>query len=145
MIRSLMLAGQRLAEALRAENEALAAFDLGRAATLATAKVQACDAFSAAQAAAAVRDPAAQPGDGAALSAEERQAAEQLARRLETLSAENRRLLERAIALQSRVIETIAGAAIPRAAGPGRYEAGGTPRRLPSGQRVPPLALSARA
>ncbi|MBW8268876.1 hypothetical protein [Caldovatus aquaticus] len=144
MIRSLMLAGQRLAEALQAENEALAALDLGSAAVLATVKVQACEAFAAAQA--AVTAGAARSGnDAALLSAEERQAAERLARRLETLGAENRRLLERAIALQSRVIEAIAGAAIPRAAGPERYQAGGTPRRPPPGRTVPPLALSARA
>ncbi|MBX6372747.1 MAG: hypothetical protein IRZ13_00750 [Acetobacteraceae bacterium] len=151
MTGDLLQAGQRLAEALEAENEALAALDLARAAALATAKVEACDAFAAAQAAAAKEEEATrtQPGaqDGAAASSptEERLAAEQLALRLQSLSAENRRLLERAIALQSRVIETIAGAALPRAAGPGRYEARGTRRRPPPGQAVPPLALSARA
>ena len=147
MTGDLLQAGQRLAEALQAENEALAALDLARAAALATAKVEACDAFAAAQAAAAKEEEATRAQDGAATSSptEERLAAEQLALRLQSLSAENRRLLERAIALQSRVIETIAGAALPRAAGPGRYEARGTPRRPPPGQAVPPLALSARA
>lgn len=147
MTGDLLQAGQRLAEALQAENEALAALDLTRAAALATAKVEACDAFAAAQAAAAKEEEATRAQDGAATSSptEERLAAEQLALRLQSLSVENRRLLERAIALQSRVIETIAGAALPRAAGPGRYEARGTPRRPPPGQAVPPLALSARA
>ena len=41
--------------------------------------------------------------------------AEALASHLADLSAENRRLLSRAIMLQSRVIETIAGAALPHA------------------------------
>ena len=48
MMDALLAAGQRLAEALRAENEALAALDLPRAAGLTTAKVRATDAFAAA-------------------------------------------------------------------------------------------------
>ncbi|GGG28043.1 hypothetical protein GCM10010964_14960 [Caldovatus sediminis] len=149
MTEGLMLAGRRLAEALRAENEALAALDLGRAAALAAAKVEACNAFAAAQSAAAKQDGEASAGRNATVAAippaEDRRAAEQLAALLQALGAENRRLLERAITLQSRVIETIAGVAIPRAAGPGRYEARGTPRRPSPGQGIPPLALSARA
>jgi len=54
---------------------------------------------------------------------------------------QNRRLLERAVALQSRVIETIAGAALPRAGA-----AGYAPDHRRGGARpVPALALSARA
>uniref|UniRef100_UPI001F2161F9 hypothetical protein n=1 Tax=Falsiroseomonas oryziterrae TaxID=2911368 RepID=UPI001F2161F9 len=52
--------------------------------------------------------------------------AEEAAQALRTLSAENRRLLGRAIDLQSRVIEAIAGAARP--AGPGTYGALGRAR-----------------
>ena len=51
MMDTLILAGQRLAEALRAENEALAALDLARAASLANGKIAASDAFAAAYAA----------------------------------------------------------------------------------------------
>ena len=40
MMDAVIEAGTRLAEALRAENEALAALDLGRAATMATADCQ---------------------------------------------------------------------------------------------------------
>ena len=48
MMDALLATGQRLAEALHAENEALSALDLPRAAVLATAKMQAADAFAAA-------------------------------------------------------------------------------------------------
>ncbi|WP_431268163.1 hypothetical protein [Dankookia sp. P2] len=53
MMDALITAGRRLAEALRAENEALAALDLPRAAGLSTVKLRATDAFAAAYAAAA--------------------------------------------------------------------------------------------
>ncbi|MBR0680752.1 hypothetical protein GXW74_09655 [Roseomonas eburnea] len=132
MIDSLILAGQRLAEALRAENEALAALDMPRAAHLASGKMAASDAFAAAY--------AAQAKHGLAPEGPVREAAAILARRLEELGRENRRLLERAVALQSRVIETIAGAALPRAAAPGYAPAG---HRAPAA-RPPALALSAR-
>lgn len=133
MMDAVITAGTRLAEALRAENEALAALDLGRAAGLATAKMQASDAFAAATAAATRL--------GARAVGEERATTAELAGRLQCLGAENRKLLEHAIALQSRVIETIAGAALPRAAAPG-YGAQGLMRRL---RQTPALALSARA
>jgi len=55
------------------------------------------------------------------------------------LGVENRRLLERAIDLQSRVIETIAGAARPP--GPGTYGDSGRNRDGRSG----PISLSSRA
>ena len=54
---------------------------------------------------------------------------------------ENRRLLQRAIALQSRVIETIAGAALPRAQ-PVTYGESGL-QALP--RQTPPLTFAARA
>ncbi|MBY0335393.1 MAG: hypothetical protein K2X11_02200, partial [Acetobacteraceae bacterium] len=116
MMDAVIAAGERLADALRAENEALAALDLTRAAALATRKLQATDAFAAATAAAA-RLRARPEG---ALRAE----TERLASSLAQLGAENRRLLEEAIALQSRVIETIAGVARPRQGAPGYGAAG---------------------
>jgi len=132
MMDAVITAGTRLAEALRLENEALAALDLARAASLATAKMQASDAFAAATAAATKT--------GTRAVGEERETTAALATRLQSLGAENRRLLEHAIALQSRVIETIAGAALPRAAAPG-YGALGRTRSL---RQPPPLAISAR-
>lgn len=130
MMDTLILAGQRLADALRAENEALAKLDLSRAATLASSKIAASDAFAAAY--------AAQTKHGAAPAGPVRDAAAILTRRLDELGRENRRLLERAVSLQSRVIETIAGAALPRAAAPGYAPAGR--RNAPP----PAFALSAR-
>jgi len=132
MMETLIIAGQRLAEALRAENEALAALDLSRAARLATGKIAASDAFAAAY--------AAQAKHGGAAAGPVRDAAAILARRLEELGSENRRLLERAVALQSRVIETIAGAALPRVQPQGYAPAGRV-----AAARPPALALSARA
>ena len=133
MMRTMLQAGLRLEEALRAENEALARLDMTRAAALATLKVQASDAFAAAATAAG--------RGGARPEGEERAQAQGLAGSLRELSAENRRLLERAIALQSRVIETIAGAAIP-ASRPTTY--GGTGgRAMP--RQAPALAVVARA
>lgn len=133
MLQSLMVAGQRLAEALRAENAALGALDLPLAAGLGAAKQQATEAFAAACAAAAKT--------GARAEGAERRAAAELTDRLGTLSSENRRLLERAIGIQSRVIETIASAALPRQA-PGGYGAAG---RRPPPRMVPPLAITTRA
>lgn len=131
MLDALMIAAQRLAEALKAENEALARLDLGAAGELGEAKRQAADAFAAAFA-------AAQRG-GSRAEGDMRRHAEALAGSIRDLTAENRRLLERAIALQSRVIEAIAGAARP--AGPGTYGAGGQKREGRGG----PLSVLARA
>jgi hypothetical protein len=133
MMDALLAAGLRLAEALRAENEALAALDLPRAAGLATAKMQASDAFAAAYAATAKT--------GSRAEGPVRRSAEDLATRLQHLGAENRRLLERAIAIQSRVIETIAGAALPRPTGPGYGAAG----RRPPLRQAQPIALARQA
>jgi len=123
MMQALLRAGLRLAEALDAENRALAALDLDAAAALAPEKSAAADAFAAARAAAA---RAAARAEG-----EERDLIERLGRRLAELAAENRRLLEHAISLQAQVIETIAGAALP-AAGPGTYGQSGRQRPAPS-------------
>jgi hypothetical protein len=132
MMDALLAAGQRLAEALRAENEALAALDLPRAAGLATTKMQASDAFVAAFATARKLGTRA---EGPA-----RHTAADLTNRLQHLGEENRRLLERAIAIQARVIETIAGAALPRSGGPG-YGAAGRPA---GGRQPPAIAMAAR-
>ena len=133
MMQSLIIAGVRLADALREENEALSRLDLPRAATLADVKIRASDAFAAAFAATAKT--------GARPQGTERATTDALQTRLKDLGAENRRLLERAISVQSRVIETIAGAALPRAQ-PATYGGGGyraAPRVAPS------LALAASA
>jgi len=130
MIDALMIAGQRLVEALRAENAALARLDLGAAAELARTKRQAADAFAAAY------DAATRSGRRA--EGEDRDRAEQIALHLKDLTAENRRLLERAIELQSRVIETIAGAVRPP--GPGTY---GQRGRARDGQPTP-VSFAAR-
>ncbi|WP_439595632.1 hypothetical protein [Falsiroseomonas sp.] len=131
MMQPLIVAAHRLTEALRAENEALARLDLTSAAALARPKQQASDAFAAAYDAARRTDSKAEGADRARV--------EELALRLRDLGAENRRLLERAIDLQSRVIETIAGATRP--ARPGTYGEHGLHRD----GRHAPLSLSARA
>lgn len=114
-------AGTLLAEMLEAENAALAALDLPRAAGMLGDKQRAIANLAAVQTPPASRD-----------------AAQGMARRLETLAAENKRLLERAIAAQGRVIEVIARAAASSLA-PAGY---GSAR--PAG-RPTALALSARA
>jgi flagellar biosynthesis/type III secretory pathway chaperone len=131
MIEAVMHAAHRLAEALRAENEALARLDLGAAATLGRHKRQAAEAFEAAYAAAS--------RSGARAAGEARGQAEAIAIRLRDLTAENRKLLERAIELQARVIETIAGAAKPP--GPGTYGARGAARAGRGG----PVSVLSRA
>ena len=133
MVETLIAAGDRLAEALLAENEALARLDLPGAAGLAGTKLQATDAFAAAFAAAAKV--------GSRLEGPQRQGARSMAERLETLGAENKRLLQRAIAIQSRVIETVAAAALPRAANPVYCAAG----RRAAPRQAPAMALALRA
>jgi len=135
MMDTLLSAGDRLADAILAENDALARLDLPGAAGLGGAKAQATDAFAAAFAAAS--KVGARP-EGAS----QRQGARDMAARLETLGAENKRLLQRAIAVQSRVIETVAAAALPRAANP-VYGAAG--RRPSAARQAPALALALRA
>ncbi|WP_149537458.1 hypothetical protein [Siccirubricoccus phaeus] len=133
MLDALLLAGQRLAEALRAENEALVSLDMPRAAGLASAKLQASDAFAAAYAAATKT--------GSRADGKMRQSAEEMASRLQRLGEENRALLERAIAIQAKVIETIATAALPKNTAPG-YSALGRPG---AARQPPPLAMATKA
>lgn len=112
----------RLAAILAEENAALAALDFPRAIALLPAKTEAAAAFQVAQA--TWPDPAA------------------VAALLSELATENRRLLQRAMDVQGRVIEIVASA-IPRAlqrAAPCYGARGKLP--LP---RVPPVSVSARA
>jgi len=89
----------RLAQILEQENAALAAFDFPRATALLAEKQEALRLFAA--------EP---PGNAPA--------------RLRELADTNRRLLERAIAVQGRVIELVASA-LPPPATTGRYAATG--------------------
>lgn len=118
MINDPIAAGTRLADTLEVENAALAALDLPRAAGMLTDKQQAVAEFAAAQTMPAARD-----------------AAERMARRLQALAIENKRLLERAIAAQSRGINVIARAATSAPAGYGSAR----------GHRPGAFALSAKA
>jgi hypothetical protein len=96
----LIAAAIRLADVLQTENAALAALNMPAAVRLLPEKLAAADAFAAAQAA-AKRCQA--DRHGAELDV--------VAHRLQSLAAENRRLLERAMLVQGRVIATIAKAA----------------------------------
>lgn len=116
-------AGSRLADVLAAENAALAALDLPHAVALLADKRSAIDGFVAAQAA----PGAAAPHD----------AAERLARRLQSLAEENKVLLTRAMAAQGRVLGIIA-----RAMEPAGY---GASRRCSRTTRPTAFALLARA
>lgn len=137
LMTALLIAGDRLAQALRAENIALAALDLSRAAGLADGKIRATDAFAAAQAA-ALRT-------GARATGTLRQHVARLAEDLGSLGEENQRLLRRAVTLQSRVIEVVASAALPRAAaGLSGARYGATGQRA-AGRQAPALALQTRA
>lgn len=115
----LIAAAVRLADVLRAENDALARLDLPAAAALLDGKQEAAAAFARLAAAAAPGRPA--PGE-----------AREVAAGLRELAQDNQRLLERAMLVQNRVIGTItraAAASVARAAP--RYGRGGamTPGR----------------
>lgn len=105
---SLIAAAVRLADVLQTENAALAALNMAAAARLLPEKLAAADAFAVAQAGTAA---------GAAAAAKGRQAGrhgielDAVAQRLQVLAAENRRLLQRAMLVQGRVIATVAKAA----------------------------------
>jgi hypothetical protein len=125
MTPALLAAALRLAETLARENAALAALDFTAATQLLAEKEEAADAFVAAQEADdGMPDPAAR----------------EAATRLAALAAENRRLLERALAIQKRVLAVIARA-VPKALGPvARYGARGGLAQA----AAPPLIVSAR-
>ncbi len=130
MTPALIDAAVALADTLAAENAALGGLDLARAASLLAAKERATEAFLAAQAAAGL----AAPSSAAAA------ASGDLGRRLGALAEENRRLLERALAVQGRVVATVVRA-LPRG-GDGFYRANGG---LADPGRPVAITLSARA
>jgi flagellar biosynthesis/type III secretory pathway chaperone len=123
-----------LLQVIAQENEALRSFDLRHAASLTDGKARAIEAFIAAQ----IRQDRAKKTDPA-----QREAVLEMAARLRDLVAENRRLLERAISVQQRVIGVVARAA-PQAiaAKNSRYRPDGS---LAATRRMPAVALSARA
>ena len=127
MSTELIAAAGRLADMLIEENSALAALDLPRAASMLADKQRAVAGLLAA------RDAQGTMTTSATM--------EPLARRLQSLSQENRTLLERAIAVQGRVIGIVARAAAPRVAASG-YSAHGT---LGHNARPTAFALCARA
>jgi hypothetical protein len=129
MPRPLIVMALRLADVLERENEALRAMDLHRAASLLPEKTAALADLSAAV------ETAEEPANPVLASAARRSAAE----RLDGLAAENRRLLERAIAAQQRVIAIVVSAVAGVATG-SSYGSNGC-RNRPAG----PMALSTRA
>ena len=121
-----------MAALLEQENRLLQALDLAAAAALLPAKQNAADAFIRAQTHAKLTGGIPQAGRAAAIA---------LGTRLRTLAAENRRLLERGLAAQGRVIAVIARAVRTRPATAPRYGASGAF----AGPRTPtPIAISAR-
>jgi hypothetical protein len=133
MTQDLATALRHLAQVLQAENDALIASDIPRAATLAEEKRQAVERFIAARTnaqAGALRSAATDIRD--------------LAARLPELAERNRQLLAQAIAVQTRVIGMIANAAAQTELANGlRYTAsGGAPVRAAAAR---PVAISARA
>jgi len=126
MSAQLAVAGENLAALLAAENAALAAGDMAGAGRMLAAKTQALVDWKAALA-----------GDGPAEAGEHGVA---LTRRIAGLATENRRLLDRALLVQGRLLEMIARAA-PAEHGVSYRSAG---RPVPM-SRPTPLALLARA
>ena len=119
----LTTAAELLADTLEAENAALAALDLPAAGALLEEKRRATQRLCSAR-----------PAD-----ATHRRDAEQAMQRLRHLSEQNRVLLERAIAVQGRVIEIVASAAVQACATP-RYGAYGPI----AGSATPAMALRTR-
>ena len=115
-------AGAALAETLEAENLALTALNLPQVGAMVARKQRALDDLAAAAARA---------------NTQSHHAADRVSRRLQALALENKRLLERAIAAQGRVIEVVA-----RAAASAEAPTGYGPAR---GQRPAAFALSAKA
>ena len=126
MTDDLAAAVTRLAAVLAQENAALAALDLPAIGALLPEKQAATAALTAARAAA----------EGARTAERLRPDAAQLA----ALAAETRRLLERAMTVQTRIMGLVARA-LPVTAAPG-YRAGGAP---PATRSPIAFALSARA
>jgi hypothetical protein len=134
---AIIITGEALAAVLVEENAALAAMDLGRAASLYTRKAAASAAFTDAQ----EKDS---DGISQRLDEEEKRLARELAERLRKLVEENRKLLERGIYVQNNVIGVVARAlaqVTPTRQAP-RYGASGT---IAPQRRNAPFVLSARA
>lgn len=130
MTRDLLTTAIRLADVLARENAALRELEIIRAGALLAEKTAATEAFVVAQ------------SNLSALSGPDRYEIEALTFRLRMLAAENKTQLERAIAVQRRVIGIVAQAghsALTRSAP--RYGAKGRPAEA----SPMPLALSARA
>ena len=117
-----VVAATRLVALLARENAALSALDLSEAGRLLPEKRAATEALARASAA----------------TDKDRGVVIGLAGQILTLAADNRVLLERALAVQRRILEIIARAAQPAAGG---YGAGGTARRP---NQMGPIAISAR-
>jgi len=131
MTDDLLAAATRLADVIAAENAALAAFNVSAAIATGTDKQRAAEAF-----AAALRTQTAPMEPG------RRQQAATIGRRLTGLAQENRRLLERVIMAQARVMEIIARAGRRElAARASHYGAFGAPVANASPR---PMAISAR-
>jgi hypothetical protein len=123
MSQTIIAAAQRLADVLARENEALKRMDFAAAVALVPAKE------------AALADLTTRPGDGVLappLAA--------LGQQLADLAIENQTLLERAIAVQTRIVRIVARACAP----PGAIRYGGHGGRHPS-SRTAAVALSTRA
>jgi flagellar biosynthesis/type III secretory pathway chaperone len=119
----LIVVAKRLADVLDQENDALRSMDLRRAVTFLGEKTNAIAELTAAGDAGGRADPE----------------LVSVAQRLDHLALENRRLLERAIGAQRRVIGIIVRAAASAAIAPS-YGAKGRREHLPG-----PMALSTRA
>ena len=133
MNQELLQSATTLADTLAAENRALSDLDFTSAANLFGAKLRATDAFVAAHARAA-----AAPGEPR----DRRRLVGDVVTRLRELTAENKRLLERAVLVQGRVIGAVVRAVPKVTRGVPRYGSGGA---LTETSRVWPMALSARA
>lgn len=132
MTQDLAAAAARLADLLARENHDLAALDLAAAVRHLEAKTRATAEFATLNAQAAATE----------LSEAERQRlAEQIGTRLRTLATDNKRLLERALMVQTRVIGTLAQAAPAAVARAPRYNSRGGVARA----ALPAVALSTRA
>ena len=132
MIQDLIDAAVALADTLARENNALAALDMPRAVALLEEKTRAAAAFTNAQA---------RIGDIALNQAERQRVAQQVGTRLRAMADDNKRLLERAMLVQTRVVGALAQAAPAAMARTPRYDSRGGM----AGATLPAMALSTRA
>lgn len=128
----LLAASTMLTVLLERENAALAALDLTAAGAMVEPKRAATEDFAAAHARLAAA--------GGTLADDLHRSIQTSAARLHDLAQDNRRLLERALAVQGRVIGVLAQAAPRKASQAPRYGAAGT---LVGAQSALPVALSA--